>query len=141
MERKPTGTPERGLEENLHPLVYRIMIGCAAFFALAGAGFLVGPEYSSVVFGVVCVFALVTLLIPLTIHRIWTYHPAVHGMAPLRPTLRSFNKWGQRDLAIWQGRIPASEAVVNILLPLVAPCVEALLFLTVFYVVSAQTGH
>ncbi len=138
MERKPTGTLKRGLEENLHPLVYRIMIGCAGFFALAGAGFLAGPQYSDVVLGVVCVFALVTVLIPLAIRRIWTHHPGVHGVVPLQPTLRSLANWRRKDFAIWQGRVKASDAMIDVLLPIAAPCVEGLLFLTVFYVVSTH---
>lgn len=117
------------------------MIACPILFAVGAGGFLAGRQYSGVVLGVVAVFAVMTVAIPLAIRRIWTHHPDVHGSAGWRATLRSFGDWRGRDLTIWQGRMKASDAAIMILLPLAAPCAEAMLFLIVFYWASAQAGH
>lgn len=133
--------PKRRRVEDLHPLVYGAMIACPVLFALGAGGFLAGPQYGVVVLGVVAVFAIVTIAIPLAIRRIWAHHPDVHGISGWQASLRSLKDWRERDMTIWQGRMKASDAAIMILLPLAAPCAEAVLFLIVFYWAGAHAGH
>src|SRR5688572_16444923 len=100
----------------MHPLVFKAIAGLLVWVVIAAWAF-VGGGYSFLALGVVTVFALGLILIPLSMWHIWHTHDD-----PARPRWpkESFRAWAAHDVDICQGRLKGSEAAITALLPVVA---------------------
>lgn len=96
----------------LHPLVYRIIIGLAAWLVLSAWGFF-GTGYADFSLSVVTVFILVSVSVPALLWGIWRRDH--HGNAS---DSGSLHDWLLGEFDIWQTHLKGTDAVIAILLPL-----------------------
>lgn len=115
----------RPVSDELHPVIYRALIGTAAWFAIAIWGFS-GGGYVDWLLAVVCGFALVAVAIPTILSRVG--HDRRHRN---RQRLRD---WSAGDFATWTDHGRAANAAVEVLLPLGAIAVGMTAIAIVFVV-------
>jgi hypothetical protein len=123
---------DRPVAKQLHPLVHRILIGLALWFAAAAWGF-ARDGYVDYLLAVVTGFVLIAIAIPYLMSRIWRKSP--EGNA-LRGHRTSFGDWASGEFETWQDRVGATNAAVEILLPVAAAAVG----MTAFGIVLHFTG-
>ncbi len=125
---KPRKRPRR---QRLHPLVYKGTVALLLWMVLAAWGFLGLRGYSALALTVVTILAAIAIILPLSLWHLG------HHTHPDRAARRSLGEWLEADLEIWQGRLPAKLALVNIL---TIPAAAAL-GMTALAVVFYFTGH
>jgi len=108
---------DRPVFNQLHPLVYQAAIGLALWFVLSAWTLFGGGEYMVSLLGVVTVFMLIAVAIPLVM---WRNGRRFTGSAAKRQGLRD---WLSGDFETWQGRLSGREATIQVLLPLAAVAV------------------
>jgi len=115
-------------------VIYRIIIGLVVVWTVATWSFFAGGKgYDGAIILVVTFFALMTVLIPLTLARIQRHHP-VGRKGQLHETLRD---WLGGEIDTWQERISGRDAAIMILLPVGVAAAGAIAFTIVFYVTLA----
>jgi hypothetical protein len=112
--------PERGhdraVSRRLHPRIYAALIGLTLWMVLAVWGF-AGSGYTDYLLVVVSGFLLAAVALLGAAWRIRQHH-----RDPATPPAgtQSYRDWASGDLETWQGRLKASEATIQILLPVAA---------------------
>jgi high-affinity Fe2+/Pb2+ permease len=116
--------------DHLHPMIYRAMAALAAWFVLsAWLLFGGGDEYFELSLGIVSVFLLIVVAIPFVLWLSWwKFEGARAG-----PRRERFREWIAGDFDTGHGRMPARDAVIEILLPLMAVAFGITLFGIVLY--------
>jgi hypothetical protein len=123
----------------LHPVIYRILMGFVGGWVILTISFFVGSPgigdhpYGGAIVGVVGVLGLVAILILTDFWRIRLAHPG------RRNELRapgSFHDWLNREVVIWDGREPARDAAIMVLLPGIAAMLGGLALAIVFHLVA-----
>ena len=66
---------EAATSEQLHPWIYRTIVGLVLVLILSVWGF-VGPGYSGLALAVVSIFIFIAVAIPIILWRIWRNHAA-----------------------------------------------------------------
>jgi hypothetical protein len=127
-----------GATGRLHSVIYRILAGFVGgwviltiSFFMGGAG-VGGHPYGGVIVGVVGVLGLVAILILTDFWRVRLAHPG------RRNELRapgSFRAWLNKEVVIWDGREPARDAAIMVLLPGLAAMLGGLALAIVFHLV------
>src|SRR5436190_14579026 len=115
----------------LHPLIYRIVIGLVALWTLSAWGF-AKHGYTSLVLAVVTLFGIIVVLIPFELWRIWRNHSEER----LHDSALSFREWLGCEFDTWQEQIRGADAAITLLLPLAAVSIGALIFAIVFRLVA-----
>ena len=118
----------RPVFDYLHPLVYKAMAALALLFALSAWAFFSEESYTDLALVIVSFFLLITTAIPYAIWRAWLSSP----ISGRRRDPQSFHDWAGGEFETWQGRLPGGEAVIQILLPLMAVAFGLALFGLVF---------
>jgi hypothetical protein len=108
---------------HLHPFIYKLIVGVAAWMALAAWGFFRQSGYIGLVLAVITGFLLVVVGIPYILWRIWRGGRSEMRTPAEREGEGSLGDWLNGDLDIWQGRLKGLDAMVSILLPLMAVAV------------------
>jgi hypothetical protein len=109
----------RPVSDQLHPRVYAAVVGCVLWFVLSAWAFFSGSEPMGLLLAVVSGFFLMAVLIPFVLWLTWCRQsPDAGGLFP--ETLR---EWMSGEFKIEQGRRKASDAMIEILLPLAAAAV------------------
>ncbi|HLL29121.1 MAG TPA: hypothetical protein VKT73_15895 [Xanthobacteraceae bacterium] len=106
----------RPVSDSLHPLVYKTMAGLALWFALSAWIFFGDTSYTGFTLVIVSFFLLMTVAIPFAIWMAWEGSP-VSGEHKENQT---FHDWAGGEFETWQSRLSGKEAVIQILLPLMA---------------------
>jgi len=118
----------------VHPRVWAILIGLAAWFALAVWSFAGGGVTDYLLF-IVSGFIFVVVALQLILSRVRRADDAAEkACAP--PPLRN---WAAADFETWQGKLSGAQAAVQILLPIAAAAAGMTAFGIVFYI--AEHGH
>ena len=123
---------DRPVSRQLHPFVYRILIGLVLWFAFAAWGF-ARDGYSDYLVAVVTGVCLVAVALPYVMSRIWRRSPEGNAVQRHR---KSFVEWTASDLEADQDRMSATHAAVEIGLPIAAAAVG----MTAFAIVLHFTG-
>jgi hypothetical protein len=130
---RKTSPLDRKQTERLHPAVYKITAGIAAWTGLAIWGFFGHGGYIGVVLVVVTGFILVAVGIPFILWRIGKRYEARQPDA--RDDEESLLDWARRDLGVWQARMKGMDAMVGMLLPLAAVAIGMTVFVIVWRLV------
>lgn len=103
--------------DELHPLVYRSIIGLTIWLMLSVWALFSRGTYEGLTLSVITLFFLILLGIPLLIWLTWRRHTDTneqHGyVAP-------FGEWASHSFETWTGGISGREASMQILLPIAA---------------------
>jgi hypothetical protein len=102
--------------DQLHPWIYRIIVVLALILVLSAWDFF-GGGYSGLALSVVSAFIFIAVAIPALLWRIWRKNAGRHAD---RSRPMPFASWRSRDLEISEGRVKGIEAMVEVLLPIVA---------------------
>jgi hypothetical protein len=123
----------RLISSELHPAVYFSMLGLAFWFVISVWIFFAAEGYADYLFGVVSLFFLISLGIPVILWRVWRgqQNPEDH------PGKEPFREWASCDFETWQCRLKGSHAAVEALLPIAAVAFG----MTIFGIILHLTPH
>lgn len=110
----------RRLSHRLHPRVYTAMAMLAGWIAVAVWAF--GTDsYSDYLLAIVSGFIFIVVALAYVLSRVGTRDPGAPPRERARETEReSFRDWALGEFDTWQDRVSASNAAVEILLPMAA---------------------
>jgi hypothetical protein len=109
----------RPVSRHLHRLVAIAAVGCVLWFVLAAWAFFGGFGYAELSLAVVSGFFLMAVLLPFVLWLTWRRQ----NPEASRSGGESFRDWVSGDLETGQGRRKASDAMVEVLLPLAAAAI------------------
>ena len=115
----------------IHPFVYRAIALLALWFVLGAWGFFAPAGYIGLALAVVSAFVLVAVGLPFVLSRFAKKRRDLDATAKRPGSLRD---WLAGDFDTWQARLRAREAVVAILLPLLAGAVGMTAFAIVLHI-------
>ena len=122
-----TNGARRPVTNWLHPRVNVILVGLAAWFALAVWSF-AGAGVTDYLLFIVSAFVFVAVALPLILSRVRRADDAAHGDR----TTPSLHDWAGWDYETWTGRLSGAEAATQILLPIAASAVGMTLIGIIF---------
>jgi hypothetical protein len=111
-----TDHDNRQSSDQLHPWIYRTIVVLALILVLSAWGFF-GGGYSGLALSVVSAFIFIAVAIPVLLWRMWRKNS---GRQTDRSRPMPFASWRSCDLEISEGRVKGVEAMVEVLLPIVA---------------------
>jgi hypothetical protein len=120
----------RPVHDELHPLVYKTMIGLTVWLVASIWVLFGGGNYTGLTFAMVTLFFVVVTGIPIVLWLAWRHNADPHDT---RTTSEAFREWRRDDFTTWTGRLGAGEAVMQILLPLAAVSIGMTVFGLVYY--------
>jgi len=126
---------ERSRADELHPLVYKILVGLALWTLMAAWSFFADRGYSGLVLAVVTFFAVVVMATPYGLWRLRRRENLAQN-APDGTPVASFRNWLLSELRIRRGQLKASDAAVAILLPAAAAATGMTAFAIVFHLTA-----
>ncbi|MGE0240864.1 MAG: hypothetical protein AB7F09_16645 [Parvibaculaceae bacterium] len=107
--------PATRVTDRLHPGLYLALVALALWFVLSAWAF-AGGAYTDYLLVVASGLILVAIAIPAALWRIWRHHP--HAEEDANGSLR---QWASSsEFRIWQDRMKAKDAALEILLPVAA---------------------
>jgi len=130
-EAKPeTAVPEPARDDSalptgssLHPRVYAIVIGLAAWFALA-VWLFAGKGVADYLLFIVSAFIFISVALPLILRSVARNEKVPSGEPPERESKpQSFHDWATGSFDTWGGRVTGKQAMVQVLLPFAAAAV------------------
>ena len=110
-------THNRPVFDQLHPRVYAGAIGLVAWFALAAWILFDRQDDIGLLLGMASVLLFVAVLVPLALALLWRRY---HSPDRSDPQDISFRDWRAGDFAVWGSRLRATDAAIDLLLPLAA---------------------
>jgi hypothetical protein len=125
---------DRQVSDRLHPLVPIAAVGCVLWFVLAAWTTFGGFAYMDLVLAVVRGFFLMALLIPFALWLTWRRQSPDADRTPRE----SFRDWISGEFETGQGRRKASDAMIEVLLPLAAGAVGMTALGVIFHVIAAN---
>jgi len=123
---KTYNRPNVPTSDQLHPWIYRTIVGLALLLILSAWGFF-GPGYSGLALAVVSAFIFIAVAIPLSPWWISRHHTT----DPDQP--ESFAAWQERDFEICEGRLKGADAALQVLLPIAAVSLGMAVFALVLH--------
>jgi hypothetical protein len=121
--------PNRPVVTGLHPVIYRIILGLCVWLVCSAWAF-VGPGYTGLVLTVVSLFVAVVVLITVILSRILQRDKRRRAEMAITSRLTD---WLAGDFDAWTGRLRATEAAVEVLLPVAAVAFGMSLFALVLH--------
>lgn len=112
-------------QENLHPIVYRLIIGLAAWLVLSIWLLFDRGSYVGVNLAVITTFFLVVVGIPVIIAFTWRRNSGVRDRS--EDAMR-FREWLACEFTTRTGKLSGMETAIQILLPIVAVSVGMTIF-------------
>jgi len=128
----------RTVQDHLHPLVYRIVIGLTLWLVLSVWAFFNTGAYVGLALAMITLFFLVIVAIPVVLWVTWLHNAAP---AETRKPVESFRDWESQDFATWTGGLSGREAAMQILLPIAAVSIGMTIFGLVFYLAAPNGGY
>jgi len=117
----PAGNADRGVSQELHPRVYALAIGLAAWLVLSVWSFAAGGGTADYLLFIVSGFIFVAVGLPFILSRVQRADDgAMDDGAPREIRPLSFRDWAAKDFAIWEGRLSGAQAALQVLLPIAA---------------------
>jgi hypothetical protein len=103
--------------DELHPLIYRSIIGLTIWLVLSVWALFSRGEYEGLTLSIITLFFVILIGIPVLLWLTWrrNAHPNEdHGYVP------PFAEWSSHPFESWTGSVSGREAVIQILLPIAA---------------------
>ena len=107
----------RPVSTHLHPIVYWAIVGLVVWFAASAWTFFSAAEYMGLLLAVVTGFFFMVIAIPLAIWLVWRKNRNPDAMWGESIPLRD---WASGEFETWQGRRKATDAAVEIVMPIAA---------------------
>jgi hypothetical protein len=126
----------RPVSDQLHPLIYKAIVGLVLWFVVSAWAFFGDGEYMGLLLAVVSGFFFMAVAIPCALSLIWQKY---QGSDVRRGEGISLRDWASGDFDTWQGRRKAADAAVEILLPIAAVAFGITAFGIVLHFVAATT--
>ena len=121
--------------DELHPLVYRSIIGLTIWLVLSVWALFSRGTYEGLTLSVITLFFLVLVGIPLILWLTWR-----HNTEPDTQRAEPFAEWASHTFETWTGRLNALEASMLILLPIAAVAFGMTIFGLVFMLTIPNLG-
>ena len=123
----------RVVSGELHPFVYKAVVGLTLWYILSAWMFFGGWDYMGLLLAVVTGFFLMATAIPVLLWLTWRRH---RNASAAQDYTGTFRRWASGDFAVWQGRLAGSEAAVQVILPIAAVSIGLMLIGIVLAVVA-----
>ena len=122
---------------SLHPRVYSILIGLAAWFVLA-IWLFAGGGLSDYLLFIVSGFIFVCIALTLILASVTTVEKLPNGEPPQRQrsVRQSFRNWALGTFRTWGGSLNGKQAMVQVLLPFAAAAVGMTAIGLLFHIVE-----
>jgi hypothetical protein len=131
IETQPHDRTDHPVTNRIHPYVFRAIALLALWFVLGAWGFFAPTGYVGLALAVVSAFVLVAVGLPFVLSRF------ARKRIALDPTARrpgSLREWLAGDVDTWQERLSGRDAIVAILLPILAGAVGMTAFAIVLHI-------
>lgn len=115
----------RPTNDELHPVVYRSMIGLTIWLVLSILVLFHRGAYASLDLAVIAFFFLVLVAIPLLLWTTWRHNSDPHEQ---HGYIAPFREWSAQAFETWTGGISGHEAAMQILLPIAAVAIGMTIF-------------
>ena len=125
------------VNDELHPLVYKAMIGLAIWLVLSIWFLFDRGAYVGLILAMITVFFVIFAGIPTAIWLTWRRNSEPDEQADPE----SYREWTSHRFETWTGGMSGAEAATQILLPLAAVSIGMTVFGVVFFLVVPQLGH
>lgn len=127
----------RPVHDDLHPLVYKSMVGLTLW--LVGSIWLLFDRgaYVGLNLLIVTVFFVIAVAIPVALWLTWRRNTPVDEQGG---TDERFGDWSAREFATWTGGISGKQAAMQILLPIAAVSIGMTIFGLVFFFAVPNAG-
>ena len=123
----PLPTRPDTASDELHPLVYRSIVGLTIWLVLSAWALFSRGDYAGLILSVITLFFLVLVGIPLILWVTWR-----HNSDPASRRVEPFVEWASHAFETWTGRVSGLEASMQILLPIAAVAIGMTIFGLVF---------
>ena len=124
----------RPVSTHLHPVVYWAIVGLVVWFAASAWTFFSAAEYMGLLLAVVTGFFFMAIAIPFAIWLVWRKHQDPDAMRRESISLRD---WASGEFEICQGQRKATDAAVEIVMPIAAVAFGLMALGIVFYFAAA----
>jgi Mn2+/Fe2+ NRAMP family transporter len=128
----------RPTHDELHPLVYKMMVALTIWLLLSVWVLFGGAPYSGLTFAMVTLFFVVFIAVPVLLWLAWRRNADPHDT---RIRGGAFRDWTTHKFITWTGRLSGREAAVQILLPLAAVSIGMTIFGLVYYFDVPHAGY
>ena len=125
----------RPVSIHLHPIVYWAIVGLVVCFAASAWTFFSAAEYMELLLAVVTGFFFMAIAIPFAIWLVWRKNQDPDAMRDESMSLRA---WASGEFETWQGRRKATDAAVEIVMPIAAVAFGLMALGTVFSFAAAS---
>jgi hypothetical protein len=119
----------RPVNDELHPLVYKTIIGLTIWLVLSIWALFDRGTYIGLVLGIITLFFVIVTAIPLVLWQAWRGVAAANGT---HRHMDAFRDWASHEFVTWTERLSGKEAAIQILLPLAAVAFGMTIFGLVF---------
>ncbi|HEX3162335.1 MAG TPA: hypothetical protein VHQ92_07135 [Pseudolabrys sp.] len=121
--------------DELHPRIYAVAAGLLVWFALMAWVLFDRSSYVSLALTFVSVLFLVAIGVPFALSLIWRKYQMPYE----RHEETSFHDWRAGDFVVWGAKLHGADAVIDVLLPLIAVSFGLTAIGIVFVIVRAST--
>jgi len=126
----PPARHHQPANDELHPIIYRSMIGLTIWLVLSVWFLFNRGPYVGLNLAIITLFFVVFLGIPVMLWLAWR-HAA--DADETRSHAEPFRDWARHEFITWQGALSGKEAMMQILLPIAAVAFGMTIFGLVFY--------
>src|SRR5215831_6085285 len=128
----------RPVSIHLHPIVYWAIVGIVVCFAASAWTFFSAAEYMGLLLAVVTGFFFMAIAIPFAIWLVWRKNQDPDAM---RDESMSLRDWASGEFETWQGRRKATDAAVEIVMPIATVAFGLMALGIVFYFAAASAAE
>jgi hypothetical protein len=120
----------RPVHDELHPLVYKSMIGLTIWLVFSIWLLFGGGAYFGLTLAMITLFFLIVTAIPVLIWLTWRRNvPAIERGT----VIETFRDWTSEKFITWTGGLGGREAAIQILLPLAAVSIGMTIFGLIYH--------
>ena len=119
----------RPVNDELHPLVYKTIIGLTIWLVLSIWALFDRGTYIGLVLGIITLFFVIVTAIPLVLWQAWRRVAAANGT---HRDVDAFRDWASHEFVTLTERLSGKQAAIQILLPLAAVAFGMTIFGLVF---------
>lgn len=123
--------------DELHPLVYRAMVGLTIWLVLSVWMLFSRGEYEGVTLTVITLFFIVLVGIPVLLWLTWRRNVDPNER---HSCVAPFTEWTSHSFESWTGSVSGREAAIQILLPIAAVAFGMTIFGLTFLIAVPQLG-
>ena len=123
---------DRPVSDELHPVVYKAMIGLAIVLILS-IWSLSGTKDENLIRAVISALIFFAVLIPTAAWWTWRRH---RSSAAAEQGAETFSDWESEEFVAWQDRMTGRAAAIQVLLPLAAVSLGMLAFAILAHVLA-----